>query len=197
MCTKVKNIAGQKIKNAQRGFTLIELLVAVLMVGILSAVAVPQYQKAIQKTKYAKMLPLMHSLVSAQKIYYLQHGEYATSFEALDVDLPLTNQASARCGGVGWEYDTRYAEDMCIAITKPGGPAMGIRITQALPPRDAWRYFSRGYHYLFGSYQAAAPGLYCLDSGLNHDLVPVNPPECIGPKKVDNAFGRYYFMTTY
>ena len=47
------------------GFTLIELLVVVLIIGILAAVAVPQYQLAVDKSKFASNMPLLDSLESA------------------------------------------------------------------------------------------------------------------------------------
>ena len=79
---------------SKAGFTLIELLVVVLIIGILAAVAVPQYQKAVDKSRAAQAVQLINSLKQAVEVWMLAHpGKsgyffYETSTDFLDVDLP-------------------------------------------------------------------------------------------------------------
>ena len=67
------------------GFTLIELLVVVLIIGILAAMALPQYFKAVERTRMAEAITLMDSVVKAQRRKLMQTNRYADDFRGLDV----------------------------------------------------------------------------------------------------------------
>ena len=71
--------------NNKKGFTLIELLVVVLIIGILAAMAMPQYFKAVERSRLAEADQLLSSIAQAQQRKYLQINKYATNYSALDV----------------------------------------------------------------------------------------------------------------
>lgn len=72
----------------KRGFTLIELLVVVLIIGILSSVALPQYTKAVEKSRAAEALTMVRAIRDANEVYYMANGTYAENPEDLDIVIP-------------------------------------------------------------------------------------------------------------
>ena len=80
------------MKNAKfsrlGGFTLIELLVVVLIIGILAGVALPQYQTAVDKAQYGKIIPMTKALKDATEVYYMANGTYEFKIGDIDISGP-------------------------------------------------------------------------------------------------------------
>ncbi len=74
--------------NKNAGFTLIELLVVVLIIGILSAVALPQYTKAVEKSRATEAISLVRVIRDLQEAYFMANGVYASNLNELDIDIP-------------------------------------------------------------------------------------------------------------
>ena len=72
----------------KKGFTLIELLVVVLIIGILSAVALPQYRVAVEKSRATELMVNVKSLADAVDLYYLETGAFPTALADLSIQLP-------------------------------------------------------------------------------------------------------------
>ncbi len=76
---------GVYMKN--QAFTLIELLVVVLIIGILAAIAVPQYQKAVYKSRSSQAVVMLQAIMQAQRAYYLANSENTTDLTKLDINV--------------------------------------------------------------------------------------------------------------
>ena len=92
-----------------KGFTLIELLVVVLIIGVLSAVALPQYTTAIEKSRATEALTLSGAVRYAAERYYLQKDVWPTNenLKKLDIELPKNASCTSTYGG----------KNFCISVS--------------------------------------------------------------------------------
>ena len=108
--------------NNQKAFTLIELLVVVLIIGILAAVALPQYQKAVEKSRATQAITLVKSVHQAMGAYYLANGTWPDSLDELAVQIPWTGTQRLIKNGT----DTRSNGIWSLQIYKDSDSNFGI-----------------------------------------------------------------------
>ena len=70
-------------KNSEKGFTLIELLVVIIIIGILSAIALPAFLNQANKAKQSEAKQYVGALSRSQQAYYLEKTSFATNFDQL------------------------------------------------------------------------------------------------------------------
>ena len=100
-----ENVGLPTKRGGYKGFTLIELLVVVLIIGILAAVAVPQYTKAVEKSRTREAVLVLRNMQRALKLCYLQYGDRAVEcedneqgfFSRMDIEIPGTKLESSFC----------------------------------------------------------------------------------------------------
>ena len=87
-----------------KGFTLIELLVVVLIIGILAAVALPQYQAAVEKSRTAEALTMLKNAHDAYEAQAIENGGYFFDQQPKDI-LDWNN---GTWSADGWHFCTKY-----------------------------------------------------------------------------------------
>ena len=147
------------MQNKSRAFTLIELLVVVLIIGILAAVAVPQYQKAVEKSRAMQGLAMLKNVYEAAEVYYLANGTWPTQLDELDVQIPWTGNAGWTAGAIDQRSNGKWS--VCLMSN---GISVG-RLSGAGP------YAGTGF-YMFHHYDYS-------------DSVPLRTPICAERKGAD------------
>lgn len=85
-------------KSNQKGFTLIELMIVVAIIGILAAVALPQYQSYVQKSKFAETVSAVNQVKTAFQQFALEEGDINAGWGTGSDDEIGITQASVQAG---------------------------------------------------------------------------------------------------
>ncbi|MDD1417983.1 type IV pilin-like G/H family protein [Dolichospermum sp. ST_sed1] len=82
----IQHLLGKKKDN--EGFTLIELLVVIIIIGILSAIALPSFLNQAAKAKQSEAKTYIGSVNRAQQSYRIENPSFASDFTALQIGIP-------------------------------------------------------------------------------------------------------------
>ena len=94
--------------NKKYGFTLIELLTVVVILGILTSIALPQYRKAIQRAEAANMLSSLKTVFDSAKRYYSSSGTWPSTLSGLDTTIQLNPGSTNQSGEYQFSFNTTY-----------------------------------------------------------------------------------------
>jgi type IV pilus assembly protein PilE len=122
------------MKQAQQGFTLIELMIAVVVVGILSAVAIPNYRSYVLKAERGAAKAVMLNLAQNQERYFTNNGAYL-AIPALPAAAPAGWQNYSGSSAASAKYSVVVTGGV-IATTGPTAITDGYTITATPIPAD-------------------------------------------------------------
>ncbi|MCS5563798.1 pilin [Marinobacter sp.] len=137
-----------QINHAQKGFTLIELMIVVAIIGILAAVAIPQYQDYTARTQVSRVVGEVNALKSSAESIFNSGGEVVDTADNLgvaprqiNIGWTGSNLVDPGVGTNGLDVVNGDQPDMSYFVTMGGdasGAVAGVTITVSRSVAGAW-----------------------------------------------------------
>jgi type IV pilus assembly protein PilA len=121
------------VKKDEKGFTLIELMIVIAIIGILAAIAIPQFSAYRKRSYNASANADLRNAATAQEAYYVDAKTYAANVDMLTgatYGLYTTEDVQVRVMGAdtgGYTMTAFHSSgDRTYSIAGPGGSVDGI-----------------------------------------------------------------------